>query len=77
MFSQTREVAIKYGAKVAATGSALLASGAAMAEDTWMTTAATKAAENGTAVVAVVAAIALAGLAIWGAKWGARKLGFL
>ena len=78
MFPNSLNVARKYGAKVAATGALVVASGAALAEDpTWMTEAAAKAAANGVAAVAVVGAIALAGLAIWGAKWAARKLGFL
>lgn len=79
MFPNSLNVARKYGAKVAATGALVVASGAAMAADdpTWMTEAASKAAANGIAAVAVVGAIALAGLAVWGAKWAARKLGFL
>ncbi|WP_284335834.1 hypothetical protein [Comamonas sp. NoAH] len=79
MFSQTLGVARKYGSKLAAAGTSLAVSGAVMAQEapSWLDTAKEKATENGTAVVAVVGAIALAGLAIWGAKWGARKLGFL
>lgn len=78
MFSNTLGVARKYGAKAAAAGLTLAASTAVMAQEaTWLDQAKEKAAENGVAVVAVVGAIALAGLAIWGAKWGARKLGFM
>lgn len=80
MFSETLGVARKYGARVGAAGLALASTTAAMAAEgdpSWMTEGIAKAAAIGVAVVAVVGAIALAGMTIWGAKWGARRLGFL